>query len=112
MVNKDKIRKALRSGGDIITPSDLLLAAEAGQIRAWTAGDSILVGGIHNDALVFHLGAGTYKEIFGLLEEAYAWGREQGAERAVFLGRKGWSKFKDDLGWTVTGTLLVYEREI
>ncbi len=112
MIDQDKIRKALRSVGDTVTLTDLALAAEGGNIRTWFEGDSVLVAGVHHDALVFHLAVGDLQEVLSMLEGAYAWGREHGATRAVFIGRHGWVKSLLDLGWAVTGSLLLYERDI
>ena len=112
MVDQNKIRKALQSVGNTVTMADLALAAEGGNIRAWFEGDSVLVAGVHHDALVFHLAVGDLQEVLSMREEAFEWGREHGATRAVFIGRRGWTKPLLDLGWAVTGSLLMYERDI
>ncbi len=112
MVSQEKIRRALASVGNTVTLSDLALLAETGMVRVWSVGDSFLVAGVHHDALVFHLAVGDLKDVLSMLEGAYEWGREHGATRAVFIGRRGWVKSLIDLGWAVTGSLLLYERDI
>lgn len=113
MVSYEKIRKALRSVGNTVTLTDLAIVAETGKVRGWTEENSILIAGVHHDALVFHLAAGDLKEVLSMLEGAYEWGREHGATRAVFIGRRGWVKsLVEELGWAVTGSLLLYERDI
>jgi len=112
VVDQDKVARALRSVGDTVTIMDLVKVAEGGGLRAWTEGDSLLLAGVHNEALVFHLAVGGLDSVLGMLEEAYDWGREHGATRAVFIGRRGWTKPLQKIGWAVTGRLLLYERQL
>jgi hypothetical protein len=112
MLDPQKIEKALRVVGDTVTLADLLAAAQVGDVRAFHRNDSIVVCGIHNHALVYHLAAGERADVLAMLDEAVEWGRENGATRGVIIGRPGWKRFLTKLGWAVTGRLLMYERNL
>lgn len=107
-----KIKKALALGGDSVSIEDLVVAAEAGRVRVWHGDQSILVGGMHNGKLVFHVAAGNLDEVLDLLPRAYEWGREQGADTAVFSGRRGWLKPLSADGWVARKKLLLFERSL
>lgn len=107
-----KIKKALALGGDSVSIEDLVVAAEAGRVRVWHGDETILIGGVHNGRLVFHVAAGRLEEVMKLLPTAYEWGREQGADRAVFSGRRGWLKPLSTDGWVARKKLLLFERSL
>lgn len=107
-----QIQKALDSTGGVVRYDELLSAALAGHVHLWSRKNSVILGAIQHNTLVFHLAAGRLKDVLILLEEAYSWARDQGVERAVFVGRRGWSKALQYHGWEVRNRLLLYERSL
>ena len=113
-VDRKKFLKALELTGGTITPTDMVEAALQGHVRAWFRNDSVIVGSARHRALVIHVASGDLDDVLDLLkEEVYDWGREQGCERTVFVGRRGWAKVLEHDGWRIVGKpQLMYERSL
>jgi hypothetical protein len=111
MVDAKKIEKALAQTGTIMTSEDLILAATEGLVRIFREKQSLVIVSVNHDkALVFHLAAGDLGDVLLAVEVAKAWGRDQEATRAVFIGRRGWRKVLR--GWTVRNRLYLYEQSL
>ncbi len=111
MVDPQKIQKALQQTGTIMTSEDLVVAAAEGHVRVFYEKESLVVCSVNSqNALIFHVAAGDMADVLLALEVAKAWGRDHGATRAVFIGRRGWSKVLR--GWSVTNKLYLYERSL
>lgn len=111
MIDPRKIQKALDQTGSIMTSGELVAAAAEGHVRVFYEDSSLVVASVNRDkALVFHLAAGDLDDVLIAVEAAKEWGLEQGATRAVFIGRRGWRKVLK--GWVVTNRLYLYERSL
>lgn len=111
MVDQQKIEKALQTTGTIMTSEDLVIAASEGHVRVFYEKQSLVVCSINSqNALVFHVAAGDLADVLLAVEVAKAWGRDHGATRGVFIGRRGWSKVLR--GWSVTNKLYLYEQSL
>lgn len=112
MTLREKVEKALASTGGVYSADEIVASVQLGLMVAWTYGESILVGHIHNGTFVLHLAAGDLETIKALGESAYEWARQNGAERAVFIGRPGWERALADHEWEAKGSLTLYEKSL
>lgn len=62
--------------------------------------------------LRFWIAAGQMDDVLTLAEKVYAWGREKGCTRAVFIGRHGWEKPLATHGWEANKRMVLFEKEL
>ena len=111
-----ELERALKYTGGTHSLEDLQEAAEAGEIQIWPGVESImltkLVDSPQKKELVFFLAAGQMAEVERLYHVVLDWGKKQGCERAVFVGRAGWSKsfLTRSEGWVETHR--VYSKDL
>lgn len=56
------------------------------------------------NAEIMNIAGTRFREWLGPLDEVLsAWARENGAERFINIGRKGWARAAGHLGWVCTG---------
>ena len=111
MIDFQRLREALAHAGDTYTLEDINDGVASGRFQEWSAGRSVIITELRETPRVrsihFFLAAGDLRELKPLAELALQWGREQGAQRASFIGRFGWLKsFVRDLGFTERGVLM------
>ena len=111
-----ELERALYYTGGTHDLDDLKAAAEAGEIQVWPGINSVMLTKIVDSPrkreLVFFLAAGQMAEIKRLYHVVIDYGRDQGCERAVFVGRKGWDRsfLTKDEGWRPTH--MVFSKEL
>lgn len=114
----EKLQEALDREGNVLTLADVWRAIEAGTMQLWTRGDSALVTTLvpyptGKTDLVFYLAGGSLDELEPLTAEVTAWGRQQGATRAVMAGRAGWTRsfLTRKQGWAEQSVVLTRSLE-
>jgi len=113
VIDQQKFERALREGGHIMSQKDLVDAARSGRVRAFFENDSFLLVSMGSkQQMIFHIVVGDLPDVFIAADRAYEWGRSQGANRAVFIGRTGWAKVLKGEGWRVVNDLKLYERSL
>ena len=111
-----ELARALKYTGGTHTLEDLKEAAESGEIQVWPGVRSVmltkLVDSPQKKELVFFLAAGQMAEVERLYHHVLDWGKKRGCERAVFVGRAGWSKsfLTRTEGWVETHR--VYSKDL
>lgn len=109
-----QIEAALEYAGGTHTFEDVAAAVDAGAMQLWTGPNSVVVTEIlqfpRYKALNFFLAGGNMAELEAMHGGIIEWAREQGCERALFTGRKGWERtFLTRTGWT-NSELVVLEK--
>lgn len=91
------------SDGDVFDPAiDVVWIAYEGPTLWGACTTRLRTDGVARLRL---MGGRRFKEWMGELDRIVtAWARDCGAPMIVMTGRKGWSRFADTYGWTVTGT--------
>lgn len=97
-----RLQKALRYTGTHEV-EDVAQSLRTGEAKLWTEGDALIITQVEDTpnmrVLIFWLAAGRLEDVLALAERCYAWGRENGCQRAAMLGRKGWAPTLTKRGW-------------
>lgn len=98
-----RLTRALKIGGDLHSPKDIVQAVKEGRMQSFEKGQSVIVTemlGYPNGLIMnLYLCAGNLDEILSLLPEVEKFAKDHGCKRVFMGGRKGWAKFADKLGW-------------
>ena len=91
-----QLEKALVLGGETYTLDDLADRIDAGQAKAWTEGDSVLIAEVlafpQQLVVNFWIAAGDLEVIRRIARRAEDHYRALGCTRATFTGRRGWAR--------------------
>lgn len=117
-VYEPKLLKALAHGGNTHTIADLTALAERGLVQVWPGPTSVIITELGDHPrcrlLTLVVAAGNLRELEAMLPGVLAWGKSRGATRAVFAGRRGWSRPRKSSpawdGWEPT--LVVMEKAL
>lgn len=87
-----------------------------GRAQLWQEGDAMIVTQLDHKPretiLRFWVAAGEMEPVLALAEKVYAWGREIGCRRAMFVGRRGWEKPLATHGWEPNKRLVLFEKDL
>lgn len=111
---RPQVERALEYAGGTHTVGDVEDALLAGDAQLWVQGDGLVVSEIEDmpqkRVMRLWLAAGELADITSLWPDIRAFAAEQGCDRMVVLGRRGWWPTLESLGWR--RTLVVYETEV
>ena len=102
---REQLEKALELAGSTHTLDDLSDRIDAGQAKAWTEGDSVLIAEVlafpQHLVANFWIAAGDLETLRRIARRAEKHYRELGCTRATFTGRRGWlrSPLVTEDGW-------------
>lgn len=111
-----QIERALVYAGGSHTVDDVIEQCHRGEMQMWEGTQSVVVTQILTyprlKELCFFIAAGKMSEMQRLGPIIWAWGKEQGCTRAVFVGRPGWARsfLTLEQGWI--SKLAVFEKEL
>lgn len=98
---------ALSDGGGQWGFDDVIAEVEAGEAHLWVFERSAVVTRFLDEpngrTLFYWLAGGDLDEIKAREPDMAAWGKAQGCNRKMLVGRRGWEKA---LGWKVAGVML------
>lgn len=101
------VEAALHDGGGRWTFEDVIAEIEAGEAHLWRFERSVVVTRFLDEpagrTLFYWLAGGDLEEIKAREPDMTAWGKSQGCNRKMLVGRRGWEKA---LGWKVAGVML------
>lgn len=109
-----QLQRALDHAGNTHTLEDVAHEVAAGNAQFWLNERAVIVTEVTEypevTELNFWLCGGDLGPVLELAEQVYRWGREQGCDRAVFTGRKGWAPVLKAHGWEPA--LVCYSKEL
>lgn len=110
---RDRLDRALDMAGTH-DRNDLAEALMAGEAKLWVNRDAVLITEIVEYPKTRHcqiwLAAGLLDDVLGCWDEIRAHAEQEGCSKVVVLGRRGWKKSLQKLGWVETMTR--FEKEL
>lgn len=111
---RKQIDAALKYSGGTHLFEDVVAAIASGHMQVWANGETVAVTEVlcypRKKVLHVFLAGGNRKELFEMLESAWAWGQSIGCTGMTLAGRKGWMKLMGKFGFTPT--LYVMEKNV
>lgn len=87
-----------------------------GRAQLWDENGAMIVTQLdykpRETILRFWIAAGDLQDVLKLANKVYEWGRELGCKRAMFIGRKGWTKPLTAHGWEADKRMVLFEKEL
>jgi hypothetical protein len=110
-----RLARALRVGGSVYGPQDILKAVEEGRMQSWTKNESLVVTELMTfpqaSALNVVLAVGELDDVMSLQQDIKEFGRAQGAKVMRMEGREGWGAVLPEYGWNKVPH-VIYELEL
>jgi len=104
----DKMRRALKVGGDLFSLDDIESGLTSGDLQGHVEGDTWAITQVHQwprkKAVNVLFVVGTLENSVKLENKLEAWAKEQGATLLTAVGRGGWWSFRTP-GWKIVGNL-------
>lgn len=105
----EQLQEALDLAGGTHSLDDVRSMIESGEAQLWERGDAVLITQIDDypqkRVLTIWLAAGKLEDVLAavpVLEEMLS--AELGVEQVTVVGRRGWAKFADGMGYKPTMT--------
>jgi hypothetical protein len=111
---RDRLEEALLRGGGDHTIAELAEEVRIGRAQCFHNTRAIVFTQIERHkthaALRVYVAAGALEDVMSLQPEVEHLARQEGCDRLIMIGRRGWKSVLPKFGWNET--MVVYERPL